>query len=69
MRHHLVIFHTGPTIVERIAEKMREAGLRVRTVGTERVYLDVECEGDWLNARIFVLSKLREKHGTTFGLA
>lgn len=61
-------FYTGPTIVRQIAEKMREAGVRVTCEGTERVWCIVEAEDD-LSARLDVLNALRAKHGTTFGLS
>ncbi len=60
-------FHTGPTIVGRMAEKCREAGLSVTCEGTERVYVDVPDEHG-LQARHWVLACLRQKHGTDFGL-
>jgi hypothetical protein len=60
-------FHTGPTIVRQIAQKMREAGISVAIEGTERVYVDCEGEDRW-SANQAVLRALREKHGTVFGL-
>ena len=62
-----ISFHTGPTIVRQIAQKMREAGIVVAVEGTEHVHVD--CEGeDRYYANEAVLRALRDKHGTVFGL-
>jgi hypothetical protein len=62
-------FHTGPTIVRQIAEKCREAGLTVACEGTERVYVEAPVES-YLDGgpRLWILARLREVHGTDFGL-
>ena len=57
-------YHTGPTIVEFIANQMRAAGLDVSCVGTEHVYVDVTSpDGDR-----FVQETLLREFGTTFGI-
>lgn len=57
-------YHTGPTIVEFIANQMRAAGLDVSCVGTEHVYVDVTPPDD----DQFVRDTLYHEYGTTFGI-
>jgi hypothetical protein len=65
-----IAFHTGPTIVHQIADKMREAGVAVSCEGTEHVYIDAAPNVGELatDLRYQILAVLREKHGTDFGL-
>lgn len=65
---HKLKFHTGPTIVKQIAMKISEAGFKISCIGTEFVYLEVDCPGDHIDARILVLDNLKSHHGTSFGL-
>lgn len=68
MRRVKLKFHTGPTIVNEIADKMKSAGLHVTCIGTEHVYLEEWTSGDHIDARITALDMLRSVHGTNFGL-
>lgn len=64
-------FHTGPTLVKAIADKFRDAGIRVYCEGTERVYVEVEVEGIGTDseARENAVDALFRTHGTRFGLS
>lgn len=59
--------HTGPVSVVEMGRKIRRAGLKVKTVGTEHVYVDVAAT-DCTDARIKMEDKLRQKYRSTFGL-
>jgi hypothetical protein len=66
---HKLSAWTGPTMVTALAEKCREAGLRVTVEGTEKVYVEVESVGEsrtW--AGMEALALLRTKHNTDCGL-
>jgi len=73
-RWHLRVY-VGPTLVQSMAEKFRDAGLHVRCEGTAHVHVDVETDvlersaGDrvWRAWRAFALA-LVTRHGTNFGL-
>lgn len=58
---------TGPSMVEDIAQKFRDAGVRVTCVGTEHVH--IEAEG-YSGSTAFhnALAALYLKHGTDYGL-
>lgn len=58
---------TGPTLVQQLADKLREAGIHVACQGTENLYLTAEGEGVG-GAAHNVLAALMLKHGTDFGL-
>ncbi len=67
MEVHNFSIWTGPTCVERLADKITEAGIVVTARGTERVYVAQEgaCRTD---AALQIEGALRRVHGTTFGL-
>lgn len=60
-------FWTGPTLVEQIATRFREAGVTVTCEGTEHVYVNGDGS-DGFAAEWNVLVDLQRKHGTSFGL-
>lgn len=64
--------HTGPALTDRIAALVSEAGLHVPLIGAEHVYADVPVPPDTRDprpaAKRLFLSRLRERHGTDFGL-
>lgn len=58
---------TGPTLVQQLAEKAREAGLQEVRAGTEHIYVVVAAMSrDW--AAWNVCAALRSRHGTDYGL-
>lgn len=59
--------HTGPVNVSEYGQKLKRAGLKVVTVGTENVYVDVVA-ADCTDARIKMEDKLRRKYKRDFGL-
>lgn len=67
MNTWLMSYYTGPVIVDEVARKAREAGIKVACVGTEHVYFNVDA---WniQGARIAVDEALKGKHGSDFGV-
>ena len=59
--------YTGPTQVHQLADKFREAGIKVTSKGTYRVTCRIA--GDNMDkAKDNFLLQLRAKHGTVFGI-
>jgi len=58
---------TGPVAAFEMGRKLRRAGLRVPTTGTEHFYVDVKAN-DCTDARIKLSDTLRRKYKKDFGL-
>jgi hypothetical protein len=58
---------TGPTLVRKISEKAKKAGIEVETEGTENIYVIVEGTTGGAAEWNFIAT-MHQKHGTDFGL-
>lgn len=67
MNKYLFKIWTGPVAVKEMAQKFRDAGIEVKTEGTEHIYV-VSSGSDSHAASWKILSDLNKKYNKDFGV-